>query len=154
MNYYKATEKYLHSYISLKESIKNMQEQIEQMEPLGMSGINYEGEKSSPTFKITSATENEAMDIMQEKELINKCITKTLDKVEKIEKALKILDDIESTVIKMTYFERTEEDRNYQAWEIAGRANCSERWCREKKRIAINKISVMLFGVDVLDIAK
>ncbi|WP_052045133.1 sigma factor-like helix-turn-helix DNA-binding protein [Caloranaerobacter azorensis] len=141
MNYYKATEKFLYNYKPLKISIKNMESELEELEPIGVSAINYENEKTGITYKINKIVENEAIDLISKKELLKDRIEKTKRLVNRIERALETLNDSERKVIEKRYFEAK------QWFEIAYEVKYSERWCRDIRKRAIDKLQVSLFGV-------
>jgi DNA-directed RNA polymerase specialized sigma subunit len=144
MNYYKTTEKFLYNYRPLKISIENMESELKELEPLGASAIDYSKEKTGATYNISKQTEDEALHIITQKEILKDRIEKTKKKVERIEKGLSSLSPIEKEIISRRYFE------SEQWYEIAYKVKYHESWCKEIRKRAIIKLSVALFGVEAV----
>lgn len=144
MNYYKATEKFLYNYNSLKASIENMKQEIEEIEYLGMSAINYDHEITGKTFAFHSLTESEAMRAADRKQMLQQRIEILESKIERIDRAIEALNKTEQKIINLRYKE------GRQWWEIAYEMRYSEKWCKELRKRAVNKIAVGLFGEDAL----
>ncbi|NBI05777.1 hypothetical protein [Senegalia massiliensis] len=143
--YYKRAEKALYNYTQFKINILNMKEQLECLKNEdGVNCINYEGEKTSETNKITRQLEEQAIrNIKKEKQLKYKIKT-TQHEVNKIDRALEGLTDIEKKVIELRYI------KGYQWFNIAYEAQYNERWCKEIRTQALQKISISLFGYTAL----
>lgn len=140
MNYYKATEKFLHNYNSLKASIENMKQEIEEMDYREISAIDYEKEPTSETYAFHSATEESAIYAAERKNLLEKRIKITESKLERIDRAIEALNDTEKQVITERYM------GGKQWWQVAYSVQYNERWCKEIRRRAVNKIAIGLFG--------
>jgi len=144
MNYYKATEKFLYNYNSLKASIENMKQEIEEMDYREISAINYQKEPVSETYAFHSATEESAIYAAERKNLLEKRIKITESKLERIDRAIEALNDTERQVIIERYI------NGKQWWQVAYAVKYNERWCREVRRNAVNKIAIGLFGEQAL----
>lgn len=144
MNYYKATEKFLYNYNSLKASIENMKQGIEEMDYREISAVHYEQEKTSETYTFHSITEDAAIHAADKKSLLEQRIKTTEGKLERIDRAIEALNDTERQVIVERYL------NGKQWWQVAYSVRINERWCREIRRRAINKIAIGLFGEDAL----
>jgi DNA-directed RNA polymerase specialized sigma subunit len=144
LNYYKATEKFLYNYNSLKASIENMKQEIEEIEYLGMSAINYDHEITGKTFVFHSITENEAIKVSEKKRILETRIKILENKLERIDRAVDALNDIEQKIIKLRYYEE------WQWCQIAYEVRYSEKWCRELRRRAVRKVAIGLFGEEAL----
>lgn len=138
MNYYGITEKYLYNYRPLKASIENMEKEISDLDYYIASsikldyigGIGYKG----------SITEMAAINIQEKKDNIRFEIRKLEDRLERIDRSLEALSEIERYIIEDKYFEGRE------WWKIAYKLRYSERWCKELRRRAVEKIAISLFG--------
>lgn len=139
--YYKSTESLLYNYNMLKVSIENMKIEIEEVrEEDGMTAIEYSTEKTSPTFKITSQTEDTAIKNIEYADLLKRRIELTQNKITRLDNAIEVLPETEKEIIVKYYIEGKE------WWKVAGEVHCNERWCRELRKRAINKISVGIYG--------
>lgn len=138
MNYYSITEEYLKNYKPLKASIENMRKEIEDLDYYVASSpsLEYIGEKK---YK-QSSTENAVINIENKKKKIENNINSIESKLERIEKGIETLNETEKYVIVERYFE------GRQWWVIAYKLKYSERWCKELRRRAVEKISISLFG--------
>lgn len=139
---YKKVEWMLYNYKALNESIGDIQLEIEELkiDTDGVRGISYDMEKTSPTYKITSITEDAAIRKIERIEKLEKQIAKNKIKIQKIDRALKSLDEVERKIVEGKYIERL------QWWQIEELVKYSVRWCREKKDRAIGKIAAKLFA--------
>lgn len=144
MNYYKATEKFLYNYNSLKASIENMKQEITEMDYRELSAINYNKEPTSKTYAFHSSTEEAAIYTADKKSLLEHRIKITEGKLERIDRAIEALNELEQRIIKLRYIE------GKQWWQIAYEIRYSEKWGKELRRRAIGKIAVGLFGEDAL----
>ena len=144
VNYYKATEKFLYNYNSLKASIENMKQEIEEMEYFGITALDYKQEPVGKTYAFHSTTENEAIKITNKKEILGTRIKLLENKLERIDRAVEALNEIEQKIIKLRYYE------GRQWWQIAYEMKYSEKWCKELRRRAVQKVAIGLFGEDAL----
>ena len=138
VNYYKATEKFLYNYNSLKASIENMKQEIEEMEYLGITALDYKQEPVGKTYAFHSTTENEAIKITNKKEILGTRIKLLENKLERIDRAVEALNEIEQKIIKLRYYE------GRQWWQIAYEMKYSEKWCKELRRRAVQKVAIGL----------
>lgn len=140
MNYYKATEKFLYNYNSLKASIENMKQEIEEMDYREISAVNYENETTGETYAFHSTTEEAAVYTADKKSLLEQRIKTTEGKIERIDRAIKALNDTERQIITERYI------NGKQWWQVAYIVKFNERWCKEIRRRAVEKIAIGLFG--------
>ncbi|WP_427340634.1 sigma factor-like helix-turn-helix DNA-binding protein [Caloranaerobacter sp. DY30410] len=150
--YYRATEKLLYNYKMLKVSIENMKAEIEELKKeSGITGINYEGEKTSETHKITQPTEEQSLRNITQEYLLRKRIEITQNKIDRIDRALEGLNETERKIVVMRYIE------GMQWFKIAYEVNYNERWCKELRKRAIEKLAIGIYGYTALlkhDISK
>ncbi|MBU5292807.1 DUF1492 domain-containing protein [Anaerosalibacter bizertensis] len=144
--YYKNIERLLYNYNMLKINIEIADKQLEELKNEdGMNAITYDKEKTSPTFKITSQTEDTAMRNIAAEDLIIKRKEKLKNKLEIIKMLLDGLNEAERKVIEMYYFE------NLQWWKVAYEVKYSERHCKRIRTEAIKKLSVGLYGEKAME---
>jgi len=138
---YKYIEKLLYEYNSLKTFIKNAQQQIEniQKDVDGVSGVSY-NKVSSKTNNTTSIVENEVLKREKKISILQKRIQKTQGLLDRLDRSIEVLNDIEKRIIKLRYM------KNLQWYEVSWNVKYSERWCKELKSKAIEKIAVAMFG--------
>ena len=145
VNYYKATEKFLYNYNSLKASIENMKQEIEEIDYQEISAVNYEKEPTGKTYAFHSITEEAGIRAAEKKKLLEKRIKATQSKLERIDRAIKALNDTERQIITERYI------GGRQWWEIAYKVRFNESWCKELRRRAVRKIAIGLFGEVAID---
>ena len=141
MDRYKYIEKLLYEYNSLKTFIKNAQQQIEniQKDVDGVSGVSY-NKVSSKTNNTPSIVENEVLKREKKISILQKRIQKTQGLLDRLDRSIEVLNDIEKRIIKLRYM------KNLQWYEVSWNVKYSERWCKELKSKAIEKIAVAMFG--------
>ena len=144
VNYYKATEKFLYNYNSLKASIENMKQEIEELDYREISAVNYEKEPTGKTYAFHSITEEAGIRAAEKKKLLEKRIKATQSKLERIDRAIKALNDTERQIITERYI------NGKQWWQVAYEIKYSEKWCKELRRRAVQKVTIGLFGEDAL----
>ncbi|WP_099192776.1 sigma-70 RNA polymerase sigma factor region 4 domain-containing protein [Tepidibacter mesophilus] len=139
---YKKTEWMLYNYKMLKVSVENLKSEIQElkMDTVGTGAIRYDREKTSPTYNIVCTTEEEAIANIERISKLEKQIMKTQNKIDKIDRGLSALNEEERTIIESRYI------KGLQWWQVAGIVKYSERWCREKRKGAIEKMAIGLFG--------
>lgn len=140
-SYYKETEYLLYNYDMFKMSIKNMNIEIENIKKEdGAKGIAYDGVQSSPTNKFNSATENTALANIEKIAYLEHSIRSTEDRIESIDRTLKELTECERSIIIDRYIKA-------KPWYIvAYNVSYGERQCRNKRRDAIEKMAIGIFG--------
>lgn len=144
LNYYKATEKFLYNYNSLKASIENMKQEIEEIDYLEISAVNYEKEPTSETYTFHSITEEAAIYTADKKSLLEQRIKITEGRIDRIDRAIEALNDTERQIITDRYI------NGRQWWEVAYSVKFNERWCKEIRRRAVEKIAIGLFGEEAI----
>jgi DNA-directed RNA polymerase specialized sigma24 family protein len=143
--YYKSTESLLYNYNMLKVSIENMKLEIEETKKEdGMTAIEYSDEKTSPTFKITSQTEDTAIRNIEHTDLLRKRIEITQNKITRLDNAINGLNKNERDVIIKRYIE------GKQWYIVAYEVNYNERWCKELRKRAIERLTIGLYGYTAL----
>jgi len=140
VNYYKATEKFLYNYNSLKASIENMKQEIEELDYREISAVNYEKEPTGKTYAFHSITEEAGIRAAEKKKLLEERIKATQSKLERIDRAIKALNDTERQIITERYI------NGKQWWQVAYIVKFNERWCKELRRRAVQKVAIGLFG--------
>lgn len=144
--YYKSVEKLLYNYNMLKINIEITDKQLEELKHEdGMTGISYDGVKAGKTYKIHSQTEDTAIRNIGVEELLKKRKEKLQNKIDIIDRLLEGLNDIERRIIEMHYI------KGKQWWQIAYEVKYSERHCRRIKFDAICKLTVGLYGEEVIE---
>jgi DNA-directed RNA polymerase specialized sigma subunit len=139
---FKKTEWMIYNYNLFKDSIENFKLEIEELklDTHSVRAVNYDREKVSRTYNITSSTEDEVMYKIEKIEKLEKQIAKNQINIQKVDRALKCLDEVETKIIEGKYL------KGLQWWQIGESVKYSERWCREKRNRAIEKIAVRLFA--------
>jgi len=143
MNYYKATEKYLYNYKSLKANIENMKVQIKEIDYNPLQGAGFEYMEDTGYKKST--VENTVIRIDKKRNDLKNRIKELECKLERIDRSIEALNDVERYIVVEWYFE------GRQWWQIAHKVKYSERHCRRIKNNAVNKISVGLFGLEAME---
>lgn len=138
---YKNTEALLYKYNDLKSSIKDREEEIKEIETVGLRG------KSTSFIKMSEGSRNEDRDI--EQEIIDgliRDIKKTQLVINRIDRILrKLKTDKYIEIIKLKYFEGKTQEEIAEYFE----KDPTTIW-RQQKRL-INEIKVYLFPNDVLE---
>lgn len=142
MDYYKATERMLYNYEPLKASIDIMKLELREYEYIGCRGIDYSIEKTGDTFNINKSTEDEAIKVVNKKELLINDIAKTERKIERIERGLKLLDPLEIKIIEYRYFR----PHKYTWLEIELEGIIGEKSGRKKHKEAMKKLQIAFHG--------
>lgn len=142
MNYYKATEKYLYNYKSFKANIVNMETQIEEIDYYSVKAVGYD--YIDDIGYRGSTVENAIINIDKKRNDLENKIVELKSKLERIDKAIEALNEIEQQIISERYFE------GRQWWQIAYKLRYSERWCKELRSRAVEKISIGLWGEEAL----
>lgn len=149
MDYIKATEKILWQYTSYKAYIENAKEELAEMDKdagVGM-GIDYSKDKLAPTYKFSSMTESEAEQRIDRKELLQKQIEIISHKLNRIERALNALSETDRKIIEMYYFQ------GKRIWEIQFEVQYSDRQVKRKKRYALEKLKISIYGENIRNMA-
>lgn len=143
--YYRMAEKCLKSYNLIKAHIGNLEEELKVIElEDGVGAIDYSREKTGETFKINKLVEEVAVKKMDRKDLVLKQIELYTNKINKIDNALKSLEEIEGRILIDKYF------IHFQWWEVAYKVHISERHCKRRRSIAINKLAFIFYGKESL----
>lgn len=140
MDKYTRVENMLYNYKMYKISIENMEEEINALqEECGVGGIDF-GSPSGNTNKVSSITENTALSRSER-------IAYNRHQIERIERELSVIDrtieqltDLEKTIIIERYI------NSKQWWEVASIVCYSERWCKDLRKRAVNKLVVGIYG--------
>ena len=148
MNYFKRTEKYLYNYHGIIAGIKNAEQELQQAlnEYIGTSAVDITKEQTSPTFKFSSATEDEII----EKEKIIECLKRKIANekmlISNINNAVEALNKEEKELIKLRYFQAL-------PWnEVARKLNYSPDHCRGKMRAGvIKRVAIGVFGISKIE---
>lgn len=132
-------ESWLYNYKSLQIAIKNLELELKNIDN-NIKAIDYSSSSSSKTNKFNSAIENQ----ITKKEELKKKINFTQMKLQQIDAALEVLNELEYEIICNFYME----GKRY--FEIAAnkKVMASERTCKRIKVRALKKIEVALYGMD------
>ena len=138
---YKKAEYLLYNYKMLKISIENLNKEIELIKNNdGVTGINYDTIPTSSTNVISSITENTALSNTEKVDFLEHNIKRIENKVERIERAMQGLTEVERQIVQSKYIE------GKQWYIVAYKVSYSERQCRNIRRTAIEKIALGIFG--------
>ena len=121
MDNYRRIEGILYSYTTLKAEIKNIELEIETIinDYRGAGAISYE-EKTGPTYKVTSAVENEIVTKEKKIERLKKIKRLKEIDVQKIENALETLTQREKDIIRCRYFEKKSWNKVGEKLDLTG----------------------------------
>lgn len=125
----------------MKISIENLEQEITYVkEDTEMKGISYDGISTSPTNEIKSIVESTVLANIEKIEYLEHMIKRHKINIEKLEKALEGLEDVEGTVVVEKYINAK------QWWQVAGIVRYSERHCKNIRKRAIDKMIVGIYG--------
>lgn len=150
MNYFKATERYLYNYRAIKTNIEILEQQLEMVKSdfKGASAVDTTREPVSKTYKFTSATEDEVLQREGDIAKLEEEILRQKNVVEKIDKAIALLPELERAVVNMKYI-----SGEGLSWvQIAERVGYSVDHCKGKvRRKAVERVAVVVYGLKALD---
>lgn len=130
----------LQRYRIVKAEIKDIEldlEELHESEDIGPSGISYE-EKSGPTNKFSSQTENEAIRIADKSARLESLKRTKEREIERIDNALSILDEKERQVIELKHI-------NGYRWDtVTYKLDRSYSYCKQLENEALIKIEPFL----------
>lgn len=125
----------------LKINIEIADKQLKELkEDISISGISYDGIKTSATNKTGDMTADAAVNNVSEEELILKRKEKLQNKLDTIGILIDGLNETEKKVIQKRYIE------GLRWWEVAYHANYSEIHCKRIRKEAINKLITGVYG--------
>lgn len=130
----------LQRYKVLKAEIKDIEldlEELHESENIGASAIIYE-EKSGPTHKFNSQTENEAINIADKTIRLESVKRAKEREIERIDNALSILNDKESEVIELKHIKGCRWDT------VTYKLDRSYSCCKQLENDALIKIEPFL----------
>lgn len=131
----------LKNYKMMKIRIENLTQDIEYIkEDVELKGISYDGISTSPTNEIKSIVENTVLSNVEKVEYLEHNIKREKSKIDKIDRALEGLEDIEKTVVIEKYINAK------QWWQVASKVCYSESYARAIRRNAINKLVKGIYG--------
>ncbi|NMM62356.1 sigma-70 family RNA polymerase sigma factor [Clostridium sp. P21] len=140
---YSKVEGMLWNYTTLKNEVKNLELDIEELENdyRGCGSIVY-GEKTGPTNAFNSSVENEVEYRSKELKFLMKLKRSKEIQVEKVDNALESLSDDEKKVIELKYFGNNKKLGWLKIGEIMGFCDVT---CRALKNAAIKKMILIIF---------
>ena len=142
MNKYKSVENLLYNYNMFKISIENMEQEIHYIKNnCGLSALNYDGISTSPTFKISSMTENIALSNSEKIEFLEHNIKRNKMQIDIIDRSLEALTESETTILKLRYIE------GKQWWQVGSVVRYGERHCKRVRTGAIEKMVTGIYGI-------
>ena len=143
---YYIVEQTLKNLSGYKLSIDILQARIDEIEgdcdEHLLSAVNTANEAVSKTNAIHSMVETDALLRVEGIEKLTHKIKRSEQLVILYDKALSILHTDEQMVVSLRYFE------GQQWWQIAGACHMSERAVKYKRKNAINKMIVAIYGDD------
>lgn len=143
--YYKMTEECLKSYNLIMAHIEELKNELKEIDlEDGLVAIDYSTSKISPTNKIRKVVEETAINNITRRDLVMKQIELYRYKLNRIKEAVDSLDSREKKIIKSKYIE------GKQWYIVADEENYSEKWCKKIRNVAINKLSLVLYGKEAL----
>lgn len=131
----KEIEKWLTHYKVIKAGIENLKEEYKLVEDCGR-GIDTSQESTSKTYKFNSEVENTAIKLC----LMKKRIKHMENKINKIDKALEALSELEREIIKERYIE------NKYYYQFTYKLYKSERQCKRIRKKALEKMCIAIWG--------
>lgn len=142
-NLYSKIEGMLWNYIALKNEVKNLQLDIEELENnyRGCGSIIY-SEKTGETNAFNSSVENEVEHRNKELKFLMKLKRSKEIQVEKVDNALESLSNDEKRVIELKYFGNNKKLGWLKIAEIMGFCDVT---CRALKNAAIKKMVLIIF---------
>ncbi|HZJ98539.1 MAG TPA: hypothetical protein VFC79_00945 [Tissierellaceae bacterium] len=141
MDNYSKVEELLKNYKMMKIHIENIEEEIKFVKgDIGLQGISYDGISTSPTNEIKSSVENTVLSIQEEVYFLERNIERLVADIEKIDRALEGLEDIERTVVIEKYVNAK------QWWQVASKVCYSESYSRAIRSRAIKKLVKGIYG--------
>ena len=142
MNKYEKVEELLKNYKMMKISIENMEQEIEYIKQSedGITGIDYNGINTSKTHKFSSMVEDAVLSRSEKIHYLERNIEYNKRQIEKMDKAMEGLSEIEAMIITERYME------GKQWWKVAYQAGYSERHCKRIRTNAIKKLIVGVYG--------
>ncbi len=142
MNKYKQVEELLKNYTMMQASIENIKDEIEYLKKEdGMTGISYDGISTSPTYRFSSSVEDTALSNSEKIHYLELQIEGIQRQIDRLDRAIKGLNETERIIIRGKYIE------GLQWWQVAGQVRYSERWCKELRKNAINKLVIGIYGI-------
>lgn len=118
----------------LEKEIEFVKEDIE------LQGISYDGVSTSPTNEIKSITESTVLGKLEKVDYLEHLIKRHKMDIEKLEKALEGLEEIERDVVVERYIKAK------QWWQVAGVVRYSESHSKLIRKKAIDKLVVGIYG--------
>ena len=134
-------ENLLYKYPSITTCIKNMEAELKELDLSIMDGfgVDYSKDRISPTYKISSVTENKALerirqDVTKRKQEIENRISVAKSTLERLQKAIDTLAPEEKEILTMAYF------RRYSYIQIAMEKNVSKSAYYRTKNNALERL--------------
>lgn len=145
-NLFKKTEYALYNYKDLDIKIKSIDIDIELLKnDITLKAINYD-EKTGPTNAFSSSVENE---VIRRDEVVNEQIQKLqkdkllyISRKNKIENALKCLNDKELKLVELRYFVKPKNEWSKIGFEL----NFDKDHCSKIRNKIIKKLSEFIFN--------
>lgn len=139
------TEELLINYNSIKQFIKEAEQDIKYLEEeiCSFPALEFK-EKVQSSISVGSDVEKDALKIIEEKEKLEIRIRQSKRKIAKIDKSLAELKPEQRDVLIYFYI------KQYSWTKIADIMNYSERTVRERRRIALRYLSYKMKGASSL----
>ena len=139
----KVTEEILREYESIKSGLETLKEQLESVDE-DIVSLPAVGCSERVQMSLSgSPTEDSALEIIEQKKMIEKKIEENEALIKAVDRGLNNLDLIHRQVIEYTMIDK-------QNWVyICDKLKYSETQLREKKKEAIKSLSYALFGYNI-----
>ncbi len=139
--YYKRLENDLYNYKYLKLSIQNIKQDIADYQgDDGVSSIQFDKIQISSTNAFSSVVENATISNTEKLDFLEHCMNRAELVINKIDKAMEILEEDERKVISLFYID------NQQWYKVAYQLHFNERWCRQIRSRAMRKMAIAIYG--------
>lgn len=138
---YARVEELLTNYKMIELSIKNLEQEIEYIkEDTEIKGISYDRISTSPTNEIKSIVESTVLGNIEKTDYLEHIIKRNKIDLEKIDKALEVLEDVERIILIEKYINAK------RWWQVGGIVKYGERHCKRIRTDAINKMITGIYG--------
>jgi RinA family phage transcriptional activator len=145
MDYKRVIETWLRNYndIIIKlDSYKSLYNEVEKHVRDG-DALEYDKEKLSPSHKISSEVEDNAITLANMSIEINHLESKILV----IQQGIKQLNEKERRIIELRFMQHNRWDKPLTWVQISREMNYDISWCRELRNRAINTLTGVMFGI-------
>lgn len=134
----KEVERIIREYKKKKARIDILREELESLEATGVSALNFDYRPEKYEIKMVKPTEDEALELNEIKDRVNKRILVLEKQIKIVEKSIDALSDIEKEVI----YNKLILAKPY--WMVCADIHISERTAKRIKKSALEKLAGLL----------